>query len=312
MSTLLNCPHGHHWWEPFTDGQARPPGTQSLCPRCGTAAELPARAAQPVVAGLASTAPAPPPGEFVLLTVELTVMGAPLQGRIPVPTGPTRPRDFLPVFRGLAENVIDISVQRVEAEGEKVSCKKGCGACCRQLVPISETEAYQVRDLIADLPEPRRTEVRARFAEARRRLQAAGLLDKLLHPEQFSNDQLRPVGLEYFHLGIPCPFLDEESCSIHPERPIACREYLVTSPAENCAQPTAETVRCVPLATKVSNAVSRLSLDPGARFVRWVPLVLAPEWADNHPDETPPRPGPDVIREFFERLQDKKKEPAES
>jgi Fe-S-cluster containining protein len=237
----------------------------------------------------------------------MSVAGTRLKGQIPISTGPTRPRELLPVFRGLAESVIEIAVKAVEAEGQTVSCKKGCGACCRQLVPISECEAYQLRDLIEGLPEPRRTEVRARFAEARRRVQEAGLHDKLLHPERFSNDELRPIGLEYFHLGIPCPFLDEESCSIHPERPIACREYLVTSPAENCARPTAETVRCVPIPLKVSNAVSLLDVDPNARFVRWVPLVIAPEWAETHPDQTPPRPGPDVMREFFARLPQKPK-----
>jgi Fe-S-cluster containining protein len=243
----------------------------------------------------------------VQITVELSIAGTRLKGQIPVSTGPTRPRELLPVFRGLAESVIAIGVKAVEDEGQAVSCKKGCGACCRQLVPISECEAYQLRDLIDGLPEPRRTEVRARFAEARRRLEEAGLLDKLLHPERFSDDELRPAGLEYFHQGIPCPFLDEESCSIHPERPIACREYLVTSPAENCARPTAETVRCVPLPVKVSGAVSRLDLDPAARFVRWVPLIVAPEWAESHPDAAPPRPGPEVLREFFDRLQDKPK-----
>ncbi|HEY5241787.1 MAG TPA: YkgJ family cysteine cluster protein [Polyangiaceae bacterium] len=28
---------------------------------------------------------------------------------------------------------------------------------------------------------------------------------------------------------VSCPFLEEESCSIHPDRPPICREYLVTS-----------------------------------------------------------------------------------
>ena len=41
---------------------------------------------------------------------------------------------------------------------------------------------------------------------------------------------MRILGREYFQLGIPCPFLEEESCSIYHDRPITCREYLVTSP----------------------------------------------------------------------------------
>jgi hypothetical protein len=34
----------------------------------------------------------------------------------------------------------------------------------------------------------------------------------------------------------------------------------------------------------------------------WVPLVLAPEWADNHPEEPSPRPGTEWLREVLERL----------
>jgi hypothetical protein len=93
-------------------------------------------------------------------------------------------------------------------------------------------------------------------------------------------------------LGIPCPFLEEESCSIHPDRPIPCREYLVTSPAVECARPTAETVHCVPLPMKVSRAALRLE-EPGLgeRVVPWVPLTLAPDWAAEHPEGPPGRTG---------------------
>jgi Fe-S-cluster containining protein len=100
---------------------------------------------------------------------------------------------------------------------------------------------------------------------------------------------------------VACPFLEDESCSIHPDRPIACREYLVTSPAENCARPSAETVRMVPLAGTASNAIAHLGEEPPAR-VRWVPLVLALEWAEAHPDEGPARPAPEILQEFFARL----------
>src|SRR5262249_20241959 len=149
------------------------------------------------------------------------------------------------------------AVKAVEEKGKTISCKAGCGACCRQLVPISETEARRIADLVEELPEPRRAVVRQRFADARRRLEESGMLDKLLHHENWSDDAFRAIGIGYFNLGIPCPFLDDESCSIHPDRPITCREYLVTSPAENCAHPTATNIDWVPLAGKVWTALAR-------------------------------------------------------
>ena len=37
---------------------------------------------------------------------------------------------------------------------------------------------------------------------------------------------------------------------------------------------------------------------PGSRYLRWVPLVLAPEWAKDRPDQRPPRPGPELLKEL--------------
>src|SRR5262249_44693347 len=138
-----------------------------------------------------------------------------------------------------------------------ISCKAGCGACCRQLVPISEVEARNIGELVNSLPEPRRSQICARFAEARHRLEKAGLLEKLLHPENWPKDERQATGTWYFEQGIACPFLEKESCSIYADRPIACREYLVTSPAEHCAHPSAETVRCVKMPLKFGTALAR-------------------------------------------------------
>lgn len=156
-----------------------------------------------------------------------------------------------------------------------------------------------LRDLVAGLPEPRRSIVRARFAEARAAVERTGLLDALQHPES-CNDDLVAVGLKYFQLGMPCPFLEDESCSIHPDRPLTCREYLVTSPSEHCARPSAADVRRVPLPTSIWRALARVAEATAPEAPpTWVPLILALEWADAHPDESGPRPGPDWLRDLI-------------
>src|SRR5262249_50959750 len=148
--------------------------------------------------------------------------------------------------------------------------------------------ARDIRRIVAELPEPRRSEVTARFAAARQRLAESGMLERLERRDEWAEGASREVGLEYFRLGIACPFLEEESCSIHPERPVACREYLVTSPAEECARPSPEGVRMVKMPMKVWTALARFDPVPaGARMIRWVPLILALDWADAHPDEPP-------------------------
>jgi Fe-S-cluster containining protein len=148
---------------------------------------------------------------------------------------------------------------------------------------VSESEARYLRELIEALPRPRRQTVRDRFAAGRERLAAAGLLEALR--DTGAIEDRVALGMQYFRLGIACPFLEDESCSIHPDRPIACREYLVSSPAGNCAAPTRETIRQVPLPTRVMPAFSTLDGLTQTGSTRWMPLLLAPEWADAHPDE---------------------------
>jgi Fe-S-cluster containining protein len=236
------------------------------------------------------------PPEWISARLELKVLGQPVRFEIPVSTAPARPADLLPQFRAMGEALVGFSVRAIEADGQAVSCTKGCGACCRQMVPVTEVEARMLRDVVAGMPEPRQTVVLNRFASARERLTEAGLLDRLMNPEKLLPEDVRDVSLSYFQLHIACPFLEDESCSIYEDRPIACREYLVTSPAANCATPSAETVKGVPVPIRASHALARLGTS------RFVPLTVAPEWAENHPDVVEPRPGPEILRDFIEYL----------
>lgn len=240
-------------------------------------------------------------------TVEVTFEGQhwQLQARMTVPAGPCRPDDLLPLARGLSDAVVGETVRAVEQSGQCISCKAGCGACCRQLVAISEVEARRIARVVEQLPAPRRAVVEGRFAEARRRLDESGLLHDLQDTKKVTDSGYGALTSAYFEQGIACPFLEEESCSIYEERPITCREYLVTSPAENCARPTAENIRRVKILRPVFNAVARWQVSPSEHFLeRWVPLILAPEWAADHPDDAPPRPGLDLLRELLDHMKD--------
>jgi Fe-S-cluster containining protein len=247
--------------------------------------------------------------EWITANIEFKIASEPVRAEIKLPPGPIRARQMLPLFQSLTNLIVDEGVAAAEKKSEKLSCKQGCGACCRQLVPISKMEAHHLRDLVEHLPEPRRSEIRGRFAEASRRLQKEGLLEKLQKPEETRVEDIRPVGLGYFSLQIPCPFLEAESCSIYEQRPLACREYLVSSPAQNCYRPSQEGIRGIGLAGKMSHVISRLDDPKQTGILPWVPLILALEWAEAHPEEPPPRPAPEILREVFDRLAGQKKPP---
>jgi Fe-S-cluster containining protein len=224
--------------------------------------------------------------------VSMKVGGYSVRFRFDYPIGPATTGEFLPAFRTLTDTIVQVSEKVAAEAGKTVSCKKGCGACCRQVVPVSPSEARAIARLVEEQPEPRRSELRARFAEAMRRMDEAGLGDRLRRLAQLDESEFRPFAVDYFAQRVACPFLEDESCSIHADRPMGCREFLATTPAENCSLPTPDAVQTVPLPTSVGNAVRRLE---GG----WLPLVLALEYAAT-PEPVPSEPGEEVLKRFLE------------
>jgi Fe-S-cluster containining protein len=205
----------------------------------------------------------------------------------------------LPVARQMTEAVIRWAVADTEAAGKMISCRAGCGACCRQAVPIAHAEARRLSAIVDEMPEPRRSIVKARFEDAVARLRKTDLLQRqadLAAADTGGRPQDYYVewATDYFRLKIACPFLEEESCSIHPERPLICREYLVTNPASECATLSRDGIQRVPMKASVSRAVRKLEHDSG--MGNWMPLVMALEWTAAQPTETDCRPALDWVR----------------
>ena len=239
--------------------------------------------------------------EAAIAQIQIAVGGQPLNLELVVPSGLTPLRGLLPVFHGLANSVVDVAIEKERQQGKNISCKAGCGACCRQLVPVSAAEAQALAHLVESMPEPRRSTIKARFDAVRDRLAAVGLLEVLRHPSQMNLEQRRTLGLDYSRLRLPCPFLEEESCSIYPDRPLVCREYLVTSPAEACGQQDFQSITPVVLPAEVANALRAVDWQATATADAWVPLSLSLDWAATHASE-PVLPGPAWVERVFNHL----------
>jgi len=219
--------------------------------------------------------------------VALKVYGDPLVIDGEAPAGEVRLDQILPVFRKVDDAVIDRAIVRVEAAGEKVSCAKGCSACCRaQPVPITPPEAAVIARLVEALPEPRQSEVRAAFADRVARLRSAGLYETLLRREQsLSRDEARDLANRYFRLGLVCPFLVDDACGIYEDRPFVCRQYLVTSPVPLCSDPLNNPVKPVPIPLRFATGMLTVAEQSYGRPQHTVPLVLALEYTEAHREE---------------------------
>jgi Fe-S-cluster containining protein len=231
-------------------------------------------------------------------TLRLTVGELKIAHPITVPSAAVPATEVVPALQGLVNAV----VAAAEA-GKAISCRKGCGACCRQLVPISRTEGERLVALVDALPEPRRAAILARFTAAAAALERAGLSAALLDPAKRGGKSDRELSVAYFAQHVACPFLEDESCSIHPDRPLVCREYLVTSPPELCAGPAQEGVTPVAV-PKISPAARGLeeSRPEADTSGRWFPLALLMEWAKTRPRGATRRPGPEWIQRFVRRI----------
>jgi Fe-S-cluster containining protein len=226
-------------------------------------------------------------------TIELRVGEQTTRLQATLPRGDVELGAVLPVARQMTEAVIQWAVADTEAVGKAISCRAGCGACCRQAVPIGHAEARRLSALVYEMPEPRRSVVKGRFEDALARLREMDLLQRQADLAAADTggrppDYYGKWCAEYFQLKVACPFLEDESCSIHPERPLICREYLVTSPASECATLSRDGVRRVPIKASVSNAVRKLEQDSG--MGNWMPLVMALEWTSSQPAERDRRP----------------------
>src|SRR5215475_12443178 len=101
-----------------------------------------------------------------------------LNANLTVPAGKTTLTELLPVLQDFDSNMINHVVGEATEAGHPISCRKGCGACCRQMVPLSIFEAEFLGEWFSTLPEERQAEITRRFHKGFIKLKEAGVLDK--------------------------------------------------------------------------------------------------------------------------------------
>lgn len=164
-----------------------------------------------------------------------------------------------------------------------ISCGPGCGACCRQAVPVTPAELRAVRRWLDELPDDERLAHEARIDATAERLTATDA-------EAIGVDDERA----YVALAIACPFLVDESCTIRPVRPLACREYVVTSDPAHCATRADGQIVRISATRDVLGAFVQVSAELGEA----TEYLLAPAIARAVPEApvVPARSGVELMR----------------
>jgi Fe-S-cluster containining protein len=219
-----------------------------------------------------------------MVRLELKLLGERIAVEMRQPPERVRLDEVLPLLYDIDNRVIDLAVKKVEAAGKQVSCRTGCADCCRtQPVPITPPEANALRRLVESLPQARREQVEARFAANVEQLRRTGLLQIFQHEiPTTTKKQARDAAERYFRLGLVCPFLENDACSIYAARPFVCRQYLVTSPAELCADPFNNPVEPVPVPLRPAAAMLKVAEQQAGSPQFSLPLTVALDYVNNH------------------------------
>lgn len=187
-------------------------------------------------------------------------------------------------FAGLILPAADIASEAAVAfAGETPSCRGGCDACCRQLVTLAAPEAMLMASVVENLPTDRREALRGSIQQI-----TGQIPDDLRHALRMLGDPAVSLqdhyaaAREWFGQGVPCPFLSHGFCGIYETRFATCREYVVFTPADRCANPFDNTVIPITLRLPFRDALASLTSALAGEPMHLIPIALALEWVGDH------------------------------
>lgn len=150
--------------------------------------------------------------------VSLKTPAGNLEASISAPTQVIPISDIVPLLRSFGERAMGMEEEKHTSIGVTISCQKGCAACCRMMVPVSPPEAFSLKRAISRLSEVQQTHIQARITDTQAKLNEAGLLGRLVQlsetRQQLSDENIEPINQAYYAQRLPCPFLENEVCSI--------------------------------------------------------------------------------------------------
>lgn len=246
-------------------------------------------------------------GGRATLRFELEIAGEPLTFGVQIVRGQVRLSDIVPLARSLSDRLCDATLRKLHAEDGEIPCRKGCACCCSYMVPLSVPEAFRLQeDLSAMPPQQGKTMLHACLAAAGKILQnKPGDLVCEGPLEANGLEQAGRIGQWYAGLNLPCPFLTDDVCVSYKDRPIACREHFVTSPAVLCLAGATPEPSVVPIPVSVLECLGQLAAELEHREVEAVILPLALPWTlKNHDRSARTWPTGMIVERLIEILRE--------
>ncbi len=245
--------------------------------------------------------------EVETLSLELDVLGEPVCFQISVARGSARLSDIAPLAQALSTKLALATLRGLRASGKCVPCRKGCSACCSYLVPLSVPEAFRLSEELSAMPADKsRTLLQSSLDTARTILEQ--------RPREFDMNGLAPadsgirsnrLGTWYGGLKLRCPFLSDGLCVIYENRPMACREHVVTGSAALCDVEGTNQPQVVKMPVSILECLGQLTAELEQSDVEAVMLPLALPWArENIERSRRTWPAVTMVERFVDILQE--------
>lgn len=146
-------------------------------------------------------------------------------------------KDVVPFVQQVALDIVNQASAVSAQKGVPVQCGAGCTKCCYYPLPVSVPEAIYLVEYLLTLPVSERHTILERFEKNEQKCIEYLLIKPLRESQKGFNNY--STGKTYFEFNLACPFLNENRCGIHPDRPITCREHNVISSPDLCTDPFA-------------------------------------------------------------------------
>ena len=213
---------------------------------------------------------------------------------------PAKLSDIVP----LARNVCDIIVQNKQKELQRlnitVPCRNRCSACCSYFVPVSVPEAFRIVEELNEMPEEKAKNILRLSLKAAEKM-LADIPDNLILSDSAAVNSLEQFSRWYHKLNIICPFLSDHSCTEYGNRPLACREHLVTGSSESCKNPGSDSTSPVEMPVSIFHVISRLSVEFEGTGPEAIAFHLALPWVQTNLGRSKKTwPAVEMVRQFVE------------
>lgn len=225
--------------------------------------------------------------------------GQSIRLRVAVTSRPAFLSEIVPLACQIADEISAAGRHQAAKSGKPVMCREGCAACCRYLAPVSAPEARRLWAAVKALPQPQRDRVEARFTAA-----ARAILASAARGDGAAEAGLEAISQWYWALRLECPLLENEHCVLYAERPLACREHLVTSSPRACSDFGGVTDTLSP-PVSVAECMHELACRVEGEAAASLPLPLVPAWLDTQRENPKPaRPAVELAGELLKLIHD--------